>query len=93
MSELVAASFPSDMRDTKARKAIDALQAGGATVYAWALISRDRTGRIAVVRSHGEGAHTGRVAALIGLLDPNTLPVSGAEQARRLLDPTSPRTN
>jgi uncharacterized membrane protein len=68
MSELVAASFPGDMPDTKAREAIDALQAGGATVYAWALISRDRTGRIAVVDRMERGAHTGLVAALIGAL-------------------------
>jgi hypothetical protein len=32
MSELVAASFRGDMPDTKVREAIDALQAGGATV-------------------------------------------------------------
>ena len=68
MSELVAASFPGDMPDTKAREAIDGLQAGGASVYAWALISRDRTGRIAVVDRMEKGAHTGLVAALIGAL-------------------------
>lgn len=68
MSELVAASFRGYLPDTRMREAMDALQAGGATVYAWALVCRDRKGRIAVVDRMEKGAHTGLVAALIGAL-------------------------
>jgi uncharacterized membrane protein len=68
MSELVAATLSAETPPTKVRETIDALQARGATVYAWALICRDQRGRIAVVDRMEKGAHAGLVAALIGAL-------------------------
>ncbi len=45
-------------------------------------------GKIAFERIYWDQA---TVLVQIGLLDPSTLPVVGAEQARVLLDPTRPR--
>ncbi len=68
MSELVAADFPRDLPEKGVRQVLDTLQAGGATVYAWALVCKDDRGRIEVIDRMEKGAHTGSVAALIGAL-------------------------
>jgi carboxymethylenebutenolidase len=47
----------------------------------------DDDGRVAYEHIYWD---QGSLLAQIGLLDPNALPVSGAEQARRLLDPNVP---
>ena len=47
----------------------------------------DDDGRVAYEHIYWD---QGSLLAQIGLLDPNALPVSGAEQARRLLDPNEP---
>ena len=46
-------------------------------------------------RIHHEHIHWDQAAALVqlGLLDPALLPVSGAEAARKILDPTSVPSN
>lgn len=47
----------------------------------------DDDGRVAYEHIYWDQAS---LLAQIGLLDPNTLPVTGAEQARRLIDPREP---
>jgi carboxymethylenebutenolidase len=47
----------------------------------------DEAGRVAYEHIYWDQAS---LLAQIGLLDPNVLPVSGAEQAKRLVDPTQP---
>ena len=47
----------------------------------------DDDGRVAYEHIYWD---QGSLLGQIGLLDPNALPVSGAEQARRLLDPNEP---
>jgi carboxymethylenebutenolidase len=47
----------------------------------------DEAGRVAYEHIYWDQAS---LLAQVGLLDPTTLPVSGAEQAKRLVDPTHP---
>jgi carboxymethylenebutenolidase len=47
-------------------------------------------GRIASERIHWDQAW---VLAQVGLLDPSRLPIAGVETARKVVDPSCPRTN
>jgi len=47
----------------------------------------DETGRVAYEHIYWDQAS---LLVQVGLLDPASLPVVGAEQAKRLLDPTQP---
>jgi len=68
MSQFVVARFPAVAMAIEANKSITELRAAGATVYGWAVLGKDSSGRISVLHRVSDGSHATVAAALIGAL-------------------------
>ena len=83
---VVAGACLADRRSAKAKVARPGIQPAGRRVILpnVVVMGFDDDGRVAYEHIYWDQAS---LLVQIGLLDPKTLPVSGAEQARRLLNP------